>query len=123
MSLEIPSPVLVITFLISSLIIFRKLWSSSKAKHALKSDVNAAELPPGPKRLPLIGNLHQMAGALPHHSLANLAKKHGPIMHLQLGEMTTVVISSPEVAREILKEPRAFLRSEARDHCPRGHVL
>lgn len=100
MALEIPSPILLIILLISFLIILRK-WT--KNKHNPKSDI-LTKLPPGPRRLPLIGNLHQMAGALPHHSLANLAKKHGPIMHLQLGEMTTVVVSSPEVAKEILKD-------------------
>jgi hypothetical protein len=59
-------------------------------------------LPPGPRPLPIIGNMHQF-GDKPHISLWNLAKKYGPIMHLKLGSQRLVVVSSADAAREFLK--------------------
>ncbi|KAH7845526.1 hypothetical protein Vadar_003156 [Vaccinium darrowii] len=59
-------------------------------------------LPPGPRRWPLVGNIFQL-GWPPHESFSRLARKHGPIMTLWLGSMSTVVISSERVAREMFK--------------------
>ncbi|KAI4983598.1 hypothetical protein ZWY2020_025464 [Hordeum vulgare] len=60
-------------------------------------------LPPSPWALPVIGHLHHLAGALPHRSMRDLARRHGPLMLLRFGEVPVVVASSPDAAREIMK--------------------
>ncbi|KAL3624989.1 hypothetical protein CASFOL_031657 [Castilleja foliolosa] len=61
-------------------------------------------LPPGPWKLPFIGNLHLFVGSNPpHQTLRTLAKKYGALMHLKLGEVDTIIVSSPEIAKQFLK--------------------
>ncbi|XP_057250330.1 cytochrome P450 76AD1 isoform X2 [Beta vulgaris subsp. vulgaris] len=62
--------------------------------------LSKSKLPPGPTPWPIIGNIFKL-GDKPHRSVAELAKIYGPIMSLKLGSITTIVISSPEVAREM----------------------
>ncbi|WVZ92922.1 hypothetical protein U9M48_038952 [Paspalum notatum var. saurae] len=59
--------------------------------------------PPGPWKLPVIGSMHHLAKVLPHRALRDLARVHGPLMMLQLGQTPLVVASSKETARAVLK--------------------
>uniref|UniRef100_M8C942 Cytochrome P450 71D7 n=1 Tax=Aegilops tauschii TaxID=37682 RepID=M8C942_AEGTA len=45
-----------------------------------------ARTPPGPWRLPGIGSMHHLLNVLPHRALRDLARVHGPLMMLQLGQ-------------------------------------
>ncbi|KAH9720528.1 cytochrome P450 71A22 [Citrus sinensis] len=67
------------------------------------SKAQATRLPPGPWKLPLIGNLHQLTGDSPHVSLQKLSNEYGPLVFLQLGSLPTLVISSADVARDIFR--------------------
>ncbi|PIA31294.1 hypothetical protein AQUCO_05100079v1, partial [Aquilegia coerulea] len=60
-------------------------------------------LPPGPFPLPIVGSLFKL-GIKPHQSLAELATIYGPLMTLKLGSVTTIVVSSPAIAKEVLQK-------------------
>ncbi|XP_057806894.1 cytochrome P450 84A1-like [Salvia miltiorrhiza] len=58
--------------------------------------------PPGPKGWPVIGNMGMM-GQLSHRGLAELAKQYGGVVHLKMGFLHMVAISSPDAARQVLQ--------------------
>ncbi|KAL0399216.1 UNVERIFIED_CONTAM: cytochrome [Sesamum radiatum] len=65
--------------------------------------LQSARYPPGPPPLPFIGNLHQFDTSNPHINLWRLAKKYGPIMFMKLGSKPVLVVSSPRIAKQVLK--------------------
>ncbi|XP_019703678.2 cytochrome P450 71A1 [Elaeis guineensis] len=91
LSLQLPFELVLLLFLPFLLLLSFKQSFSKKAR-----------LPPSPPKFPFIGNLHQL-GPLPHRSLQGLAEKHGPLMLLHLGQVPTLIVSSAEMAREIMR--------------------
>jgi ferulate-5-hydroxylase len=61
-----------------------------------------APFPPGPKPLPIVGNMSMM-DQLTHRGLAALAKEYGGLLHIQLGKLHAFAVSTPEYAREVLQ--------------------
>ncbi|XP_002933619.1 cytochrome P450 2K1 [Xenopus tropicalis] len=58
--------------------------------------------PPGPKPLPLIGNLHIMNMRKPHLTFMELAKTYGSVFSVQLGLRKTVVLCGADTVRDAL---------------------
>ncbi|PWA79356.1 Costunolide synthase [Artemisia annua] len=85
----------ILSYIASSIILFI-CWALIRTK-------TSKNLPPGPPKFPILGNIHQLKSQAPHRVLNNLARIYGPIMHLQFGQVPTVVISTPRLAQEILK--------------------
>ncbi|KAG8364378.1 hypothetical protein BUALT_Bualt19G0122600 [Buddleja alternifolia] len=58
--------------------------------------------PPGPKGLPVIGNM-RMISQINHRGLAELSKVYGGLFHLKMGNIHMVAVSTAEMAREVLQ--------------------
>ncbi|KAL6973146.1 unspecific monooxygenase [Sarracenia purpurea var. burkii] len=82
--------------------IFSIPYLIKRRRLCFNTKIGEKNLPPSPPHLLIIGHLHQL-GSRPHRSLLSLARRHGPIMLLRLGNKQAVVVSSADAAREIMK--------------------
>ncbi|KAL0310318.1 UNVERIFIED_CONTAM: cytochrome [Sesamum calycinum] len=73
----------------------------------IKTSLNPARrtpsLPPGPRGLPILGYLPFLGNNL-HHRYADLAQRYGPIYKLYLGNKLCVVINSPSLVKEVVRD-------------------
>ncbi|KAL9269466.1 Cytochrome P450 76C1-like protein [Drosera capensis] len=90
--------ILTFIFIVKSFISFHL---SRKRMNRAESRVPA--LPPGPYGLPVLGYLPFLGKEL-HRELTYLASTYGPIYKLWLGSKQFVVISSPSIVREVLRD-------------------
>ncbi|GJN23243.1 hypothetical protein PR202_gb10875 [Eleusine coracana subsp. coracana] len=71
------------------------------------------KLPPSPPSVPFLGHLHLVKTPF-HAALSRLAKQYGPVFSLRMGSRPTVVVSSPEHAKECFTEHDVALANRPR---------
>ncbi|KAJ1149058.1 hypothetical protein NDU88_001877 [Pleurodeles waltl] len=71
---------------------YKMSWKGSKYR----------TFPPGPRPLPLIGNLHIMNMKKPYLTLLELSKKYGPVFSIQMGMKKAVVLAGYETVKDAL---------------------
>ncbi|NWU92896.1 CP2K1 protein, partial [Upupa epops] len=72
-----------------------------KRREVWKSHTRAKS-PPGPRPLPVIGNLHLMDLKRPHLTMLELSKTYGPVFSVWMGPKEMVVLSGYEAVKEAL---------------------
>ncbi|NXS67424.1 CP2C5 protein, partial [Pandion haliaetus] len=82
--------VFILTFL--SILKMRGFWNNRQRKN----------FPPGPRALPIIGNLHLFDLKRPYRTYLQLSKVYGPVFSVQMGLRKIVVISGYETVKEAL---------------------
>jgi cytochrome P450 len=66
---------------------------------------------PGPRGLPLVGNLFQLKGTQLHTILEHWADIHGPLYTFRLGRKPVVVMAAPDLIQAVLRRrPETFRR-------------
>ncbi|KAF3448404.1 hypothetical protein FNV43_RR09117 [Rhamnella rubrinervis] len=72
-------------------------WTNKKSRKA------SPRLPPGPWGLPIVGYLPYLGTDL-HKEFTQLAKIYGPIYKLWLGSKLCMVVSSPSLVKEVVRD-------------------
>ncbi|KAJ5464568.1 uncharacterized protein N7458_000254 [Penicillium daleae] len=87
---------------------------------ARRKSTSSLPLPPGPKPLPIIGNVHQAPKSHGWRTYREWSKKYGPIVHVNMLGQPVIILSTSEVAHDLLAKrgaifsdrPRLFLATE-----------
>lgn len=89
--------ILLLPFIVSAAILYYYVYMSNIRQ-------KSRSLPSPPNKLPIIGHFHFfMKDRQPHKSFVRLAEKLGPIYYVQLGRVATVVVTSNDLAKQVLK--------------------
>lgn len=88
-------PVSITGVLLSAVLLFLVVYLISISS-------SSPEDPPGPKPLPLLGNLHTLDLKNLHVSLWELSKKYGPVFKVHLGRKKVVVLAGYKTVKQAL---------------------
>jgi cytochrome P450 len=65
---------------------------------------------PGPRPLPLLGNLHQMHRGRLHQDMEHWAREHGPLFRVSLGGTPMLAVADHTLIAQVLRERPAVFR-------------
>ncbi|XP_063771246.1 cytochrome P450 2K6-like [Pseudophryne corroboree] len=86
-----------VTIVLSAVVIlFLSYVYNYREQHKYKN------FPPGPKPLPIIGNIHMIDMANPHKTFIQLSKMYGPVFSVQLGMMKAVILCGYDAIKDAL---------------------
>ncbi|ESR59261.1 hypothetical protein CICLE_v10014861mg [Citrus x clementina] len=88
----------IITCLVSMLAVVYFAWNVNKSRKA------NAKLPPGPRGLPVVGYLPFLGTTDLHKKFTELSGVYGPIFKLWLGNKLCVVVSSPSLVKQVVRD-------------------
>lgn len=73
-------------------------------------------LPPGPRRIPILGNLLQVPVLRPYPKFREWAKEYGSVFSLKLGPQNIIVLNSAKAANDLLNTRSKIYSSRAPPH-------
>ena len=71
-------------------------------------------LPPGPKPFPIIGNVHQAPKSYGWRTYREWSQQYGPIVHVNMLGQPVIILSTAEVAHELLAKRGATFSDRPR---------
>lgn len=73
-----------------------------------------SNLPPGPPRLPILGNLHQAPKEAVWVTYQRWVEQYGPLVYLNFGGTNVILIGDHEVAKDLLDKKAMIYSSRPR---------
>lgn len=86
--------------------------NTAKQTTSLQSKLRSVAELPGPRALPILGNLHQLDRVSAHQTIEDWSRQYGNYFRVQLGRREMLVVTEPAVISGILRDrPEGFRRT------------